>query len=157
MLFSGEVHLSCFQLFLVAYNMLYRTEASWAFPIHFGVSVFVDLVRLTFGQSRWWDFMGAVSDNTSSHDLTVNSMILWLLHEKMFTKQVNLNIGAILKIARYCSEYIHWSSCQQPKSFESKYTLFMNTYILYMHKFVCACVCLHNLGNYSNMALCPKP
>lgn len=41
------------QYSLVAYSSLDMLEASWIFPVHFGMSNSVVFVQLIFGQLRW--------------------------------------------------------------------------------------------------------
>lgn len=62
------------KLSLVACSSLCWVELM-GFPIHFGVSIGVVLVQLTFEQSGWRDMTGSAPDNTRKHISLSNTFI----------------------------------------------------------------------------------
>lgn len=61
------------------YSQFFSVACMWLrsfapFPVQFGMSIGVLLVKFMFGQSYCGDFMGIASDVTRKHNITANSL-----------------------------------------------------------------------------------
>lgn len=77
-----------------------RVEASWTFPVHFGIVTGFVLTDIIFGVTCWWDFMGTASDVSRRHNLTTKPPILWLLQS--FFSTLLLKCPLSLNMWEFC-------------------------------------------------------
>lgn len=71
----------------------------------FGMSIGDILLQPSLGQTCWWDFRAAASDILWSHNLTANSMVLWLLQS---FRPLFINVPWIFS-SRMFYGCVHWN------------------------------------------------
>lgn len=71
----------------------------------YGMSIGDILVQPAPGQTCWWDFRSAASDTLRSHNLTANSMVLWLLESFC---PLFINVPWTVSRGMFCG-CVHWN------------------------------------------------